>query len=80
MTFVDDSSPSDHNIKTGNKFGKEIIFREGTPIQLLNYREKSENENFGQIVLNPKALDIIREINEPLAIISVGKQTYFNPT
>jgi hypothetical protein len=59
--------------KTGNKFGEGIEFREGSPIQLLKYSEKSENEKFGQILLNPKALDIIREINEPLAIISVGK-------
>jgi hypothetical protein len=59
--------------KTGNKFGGGIEFREGSPIQLLRYSEKTENEKFGQILLNPKALDVIREINEPLAIISVGK-------
>ncbi|CAG8568227.1 12290_t:CDS:2 [Rhizophagus irregularis] len=59
------------NPAKGNRFGREIVFREGAPVQLLNFREKSENEKFGQIVLNPKALDIIREINEPLAIISV---------
>ncbi|GBB86955.1 hypothetical protein RclHR1_01340022 [Rhizophagus clarus] len=59
------------DVKTGNKFGKGIEFREGSPIQLLNYRENSENGKFGQILLNPKALNIIREINEPLAIISV---------
>jgi hypothetical protein len=73
MTPVESSS-SDYIINTGNRFGKEIVFREGAPIQLLHYKEKSENEEFGQIVLNPKALVIIREINEPLAIISVGKQ------
>ncbi|RGB36590.1 guanylate-binding protein, partial [Rhizophagus diaphanus] len=54
-----------------NRFGRVIVFHEGAPVQLLNYREKSENGKFGQIVLNPKALDIIREINEPLAIFSV---------
>lgn len=75
MTSVKDGlSSNDYNIKTGNKFGKGIEFREGAPIQLLNYHEKSENENYGQIVLNPKALEIIQEINEPLAIISVGKK------
>ncbi|CAG8503673.1 uncharacterized protein OCT59_019048 [Rhizophagus irregularis] len=65
------SPSSDHDIKMGNKFGREIEFREGSPIQLLRYSEKTENEKFGQILLNPKALDIIKEINEPLAIISV---------
>ncbi|GBB86957.1 hypothetical protein RclHR1_01340024 [Rhizophagus clarus] len=67
----DDPTSNDYNIKTGNKFGREIEFREGAPIQLLNYRERSENEEFGQIVLNPEALNIIQKINEPLAIISV---------
>ncbi|CAG8503708.1 uncharacterized protein OCT59_019046 [Rhizophagus irregularis] len=57
--------------KIGNKFGKGIEFREGSPIQLLSYSEKSENEKFGQILLNPEALNILREIDEPLAIISV---------
>ncbi|PKC58232.1 GBP-domain-containing protein [Rhizophagus irregularis] len=57
--------------KIGNKFGKGIVFRKGLPIQLLSYSEKSENEKFGQILLNPEALNILREINEPLAIISV---------
>jgi hypothetical protein len=60
-------------VKTGNKFGRGIEFREGSPIQLLRYSEKSENGKFGQILLNPEALNILREINEPLAIISVGK-------
>ncbi|GBC34079.2 guanylate-binding protein [Rhizophagus irregularis DAOM 181602=DAOM 197198] len=57
--------------KIGNKFGKGIEFREGSPIQLLSYSEKSENEKFGQILLNPEALNILREIDEPLAIISL---------
>ncbi|GBB86956.1 hypothetical protein RclHR1_01340023 [Rhizophagus clarus] len=56
---------------TGNKFGRGIEFREGSPIQLLSYSEKSENEKFGQIIFNPEALNILREINEPLAIVSV---------
>ncbi|PKC01539.1 hypothetical protein RhiirA5_426542 [Rhizophagus irregularis] len=55
----------------GNKYEREIEFREGSPIQLLRYSEKPENEKFGQIILNPKALDIIKKFNEPLAIISV---------
>src|SRR4051812_7492327 len=58
--------------KTGNKFGRGIEFREGAPIQLLKYNKGSENE-FGQIVLNPEALNILQTIHEPLAIISVGK-------
>ena len=59
--------------RTGNEFGREIEFREGAPIQLLKYNEKSENEKFGQIVFNQEALNIIKGIREPLAIISVGK-------
>ncbi|CAB5373518.1 unnamed protein product [Rhizophagus irregularis] len=55
----------------GNKFGGEIEFREGASIQLLRYSENSENGKFGQILLNPEALNILRKINEPLAIISV---------
>ena len=53
-----------------------IEFREGAPIRLLEYDKESENGKFGQIVLNPEALEILCTINEPLAIISVGKQ-YF---
>ncbi|RGB41791.1 hypothetical protein C1646_662776 [Rhizophagus diaphanus] len=40
--------------------------------QLLKHNERSRNENFGQIVLNPKALNVLRTIHEPLAIISVA--------
>ena len=56
-----------------NRFEEGIEFREGAPIQLLKYNEKSENEQFGQIVFNPEALNILKDICEPLAIISVGK-------
>jgi hypothetical protein len=66
-------SEENNSKKIGNKFGKEIEFREGAPIQLLRYNEKSENDQFGQIVFNQKALDILKDIREPLAIISVGK-------
>ncbi|RIA95361.1 guanylate-binding protein [Glomus cerebriforme] len=65
------SNEKSDNGKTGNKFGRGIEFREGAPIQLLKYSEKSENGKFGQIVLNSEALNIFREICEPLAIISV---------
>ncbi|RGB27241.1 hypothetical protein C1646_769375 [Rhizophagus diaphanus] len=41
------------------------------PIKLLSYSEKSENEKFDQILLNPEALNILQKINDPLAIISV---------
>ncbi|GES81402.1 guanylate-binding protein [Rhizophagus clarus] len=58
-------------IENGNSFGRGIEFREGAPIQLLKYNERSGNGKFGQIVLNSEALDILRTINEPLAIISV---------
>ena len=69
----DTKSNVTENDKKGNKFGRGIEFREGVPIQLLKYNE-TENGNFGQIVPNPEALKILLTINEPLAIISVGKQ------
>ena len=58
---------------TGNKFGRDIEFRQGAPVQLLKFTDSSEDGGFGQIVLNPEALDILQGIREPLAIISVGK-------
>jgi hypothetical protein len=58
----------------GNEFGGRIKFREGAPIQLLEYKQTSEKGKFGQIVLNPEALNALKDIPEPLAIISVGKQ------
>ena len=64
------------NDKKGNKFGRGIEFRGGAPIQLLKYNE-ARNGHFGQIVLNQKAVDILQDIQEPLAIISVGKQYKF---
>ncbi|CAB4438610.1 unnamed protein product [Rhizophagus irregularis] len=56
---------------TGNRFGREIEFREGEPIQLLQYIEDNSGEEFGKIVTNPEALKILQTIREPLAIISV---------
>ena len=53
------------------KFIQDIAFREGEPVQLLQYAD--EGEGFGKIVLNPEALDILQAIREQLAIISVGK-------
>lgn len=57
-----------------NVFGEGIPFREGIPIQLLNYVENEKDRNeFGEIIFNEEALDIIREIDGPVAIISVGE-------
>jgi len=56
---------------TGNRFGREIEFQEGAPIQLLQYVEDNPGDAFGKIVLNPDALNILKTIREPLAIISV---------
>jgi hypothetical protein len=57
-----------------NEFGEGIPFREGGPIQLLNYVENERNRSeFGEIIFNEEALDIIREIDEPIAIISIGE-------
>ncbi|CAI2173088.1 18359_t:CDS:2 [Funneliformis geosporum] len=57
------------NGNTGNKFGRGIEFREGAPMQLLRY--EVDNGKFGKIVLNQEALDVLKRIREPLAIISV---------
>ncbi|CAG8518564.1 8233_t:CDS:2 [Funneliformis caledonium] len=53
----------------GNKFGRGIPFREGAPMQLLRF--EANNGKFGKIVLNQEALDVLKQIREPLAIISV---------
>ena len=63
--------------ETGNKFGRGIEFREGSPVKLLEYVREPKNNTFGQIILNEDALNIIRNISEPLAIISVGKPLFF---
>jgi hypothetical protein len=49
----------------GNKFGEGIPYRKGKAIQLIKY----ENE---KIILNKESLEIIKNIEEPIAIISVG--------
>ena len=51
-------------IENGNRFGRGIEFHKGTPVQLLRYSEESRNGNFGQIVLNPEALNILQTIRE----------------
>ncbi|GES81403.1 guanylate-binding protein [Rhizophagus clarus] len=56
---------------TGNRFGREIEFREGAPVQLLQYTEDNSGDGFGKIILNPDALNVLKNIREPLAIISV---------
>ncbi|CAB4484233.1 unnamed protein product [Rhizophagus irregularis] len=68
---------SSRTIENGNSFGRSIEFREGASIQLLKHNERSRNENFGQIVLNPEALNVFRTIHEPLAIISVVVSSTF---
>ncbi|CAB5159511.1 hypothetical protein RhiirA5_485272 [Rhizophagus irregularis] len=73
----DSSSNIGRTIENGNSFGRSIEFREGASIQLLKHNERSRNENFGQIVLNPEALNVFRTIHEPLAIISVVVSSTF---
>ncbi|PKY13077.1 GBP-domain-containing protein [Rhizophagus irregularis] len=70
LSDIEGIKPID-STKDGNRFGRGIEFREGALIKLLSYSEKSVNGKFGQILLNPEALNILQEINEPLAIISV---------
>lgn len=53
------------NDDNGNKFGEGIPYRKGKAIQLIKY------EN-GKIILNKESLEIIKNIEEPVAIISVG--------
>jgi len=62
---------------TANKFGRGIEFREGSPIKLLEYDKNPKDSSFSKIILNQEALDILHTINEPIAIISVGKQHIF---
>jgi len=60
------------NFDYKNEFGEGIPFREGNPIQLLKYVENDEHHNeYGEMILNEEALDIIREIDGPVAIIAV---------
>jgi len=57
-----------------NEFGNEISFREGKPIQLLKYVKDEKNpDEYGEIIINEEALDIIKQIDEPISIIAVGK-------
>ncbi|RGB37202.1 guanylate-binding protein [Rhizophagus diaphanus] len=58
-------------MSAGNRFSREIEFREGAPIQLLQYVEDNSKDGFGKIAINPAALNILQAIREPLAIISV---------
>ena len=51
-----------------NPFSKSIKFRPGAPTPLLNYMG-SENA----ILLEEKALRILRNIEEPIAVITVGR-------
>lgn len=53
------------NNDNGNKFGEGIPYRKGEAIQLIKY------EN-GKIILNKESLEIIKNIEEPVAVISVG--------
>ncbi|CAI2179659.1 14370_t:CDS:2 [Funneliformis geosporum] len=55
-----------------NEFGKGIPFHDGRPIQLLNYVDNEENhDEYGEIKINEEALNIIREIDEPVSIIAI---------
>ncbi|RIA89264.1 guanylate-binding protein [Glomus cerebriforme] len=59
-------------IELGNVFGEGIPFREGSPIQLLKYVENENNRNdYGEMEFNESALDIIRKIDGPVAIIAI---------
>jgi len=50
----------------GNPFGHSITFQEGSSIKLLDYNEDQ------QIVLREDALNILRRLPEPVAVISLG--------
>ncbi|CAG8503693.1 4871_t:CDS:2 [Paraglomus occultum] len=50
----------------GNPFGHSITYRDGGSVKLLDYSEDKK------IVLRDDALDILRRIQEPVAIISLG--------
>ena len=58
-----------YNEDNGNKFGNGIPYRKGQAVQLVKY------EN-GKIILNKESLEIIQNIEEPVAIISVGNYNH----
>ncbi|CAG8659678.1 921_t:CDS:2, partial [Acaulospora morrowiae] len=49
-----------------NAFGEAIKFRGGKPIKLLNYDQEKE-----EIHINESALNILNEIDEPVAVIAI---------
>jgi hypothetical protein len=51
-----------------NPFSKSIKFRPGAPTPLLGYFGPED-----AILLEEKALNILRNIEEPIAVITVGK-------
>ncbi|CAG8489811.1 1428_t:CDS:2 [Cetraspora pellucida] len=53
---------------SANPFSKTIPFRPGNPIHLLNYMSLDDE---GAILLDEKALRILRKIEEPIAVITV---------
>ncbi|KAG9306418.1 hypothetical protein G9A89_018301 [Geosiphon pyriformis] len=54
-----------------NKFGNGVIFREGAPIKLMTFL-KGYNGELGTMQLNRHTLNIIENIQEPVAIITVA--------
>ncbi|CAG8666205.1 40751_t:CDS:2 [Gigaspora margarita] len=58
-----------------NPFSNNIPFRQGNPVHLLNYMCLDEGV---AILLDEKALRILKEIHEPIAVITVGKSYFAN--
>ncbi|RIB08261.1 guanylate-binding protein [Gigaspora rosea] len=61
---------------SSNPFSKTIPFRSGNPIHLLNYISSDKG---GAILLDEQALRVFRNIEEPIAVISVGIDIWDTP-
>ncbi|CAG8612693.1 13254_t:CDS:2, partial [Acaulospora morrowiae] len=59
------------SLDDGNRFGDEIEYRQGKAIQLISYIGSESEDGTGEITVNPCALEIIKNIEEPIAVISV---------
>ncbi len=58
-----------------NPFSESIPFRPGGPTKLLDYMNIEPDES-GVILLEEKALRILRDIEEPIAVIAVGRSLH----
>ncbi|CAG8559279.1 24414_t:CDS:2 [Cetraspora pellucida] len=60
---------------SANPFSETIPFRQGNPAHLLNCMSLDDGD---AILLDEQALRILKEIEEPIAVITVGKSYFAN--